>query len=156
MTPLPSTLPWTACIDGPDLVVSSVKATCFGGRYDQGDNGQTESGIPNLDNPEFLVALPIRSTEQATRQSPLAFRGPHIPWGTPVRVWRASEGEDSGVIARLADNGPDVSRFPEHALDFNPPLALHFARGFDPKKLADLWSGDGFSYRILGGAKWVS
>jgi hypothetical protein len=32
---------------------------------------------------------------------------------------------------------------------------LLFAPGFDPKKIADEWSGEGFSYRIIGGAKFA-
>lgn len=156
---LPSKLPWTAEIDGNDLVVRNVKATCFGGRYDSGDNGQTESGIPNNGTPKagaypMGVALPIRSLERATRDSPLAFKGPHIPWGTVVRVWKGDR-EADGVDCMLIDNGPDVHRYPDHALDLNPNVALTFAPGFNIRKVADLWSGEGFSYRIVGGAKFI-
>jgi hypothetical protein len=155
---LPSQLPWTAEINGDDLVVRNIRATCFGGAYDSGDNGQTESGILNdgTDPNLFGVALPIRSVESATMRSPLAFKGPHIPWRTFVMVWREVEGEASARKCILIDNGPDVSRFPLHALDLNPNVALLFAPGFDPKKIADEWSGEGFSYRIVGGAKFAS
>jgi hypothetical protein len=156
MNTLPSKLPWTAEIDGEDLVVRNIKATCFGGAYDFGDNGMTESGIQNRNNPAFLCALPIRSVEAATRDSPLAFKGPHIPWRTKIKVWRESQGEAYGVICLLADNGPDVSRYPDHALDLNPPAALFFDPLVDPRKIANTWTGDGFSYRVIGGSNYIS
>lgn len=156
MVNLPSKLPWTAEIDGADLVVRDVIATCFGGEYDKGDNGQTESGIPNRTNPAFLCALPIRSIEAATRNSPLAFKGPHIPWRTVVKVWRSSQDEETAIQCILADNGPDVSRFPTHALDLNPPAAQHFTPDVIIKTIANLWSMKGMSYRIIGGAKYIS
>lgn len=155
---LPSSLPWTAEVDGEDLVVRNIKATCFGGADDAGDNGETESGIMNNgSDPKLMgVALPIRSTEAATRNSPLAFKGPHIPWRTPVRVWREKDGEAAALTCILIDNGPRVSEYPTHALDLNPPAALYFSPDFDPKEVANKWGGDGFSYRIIGGAKWIS
>lgn len=158
---LPSKLPWTVEIDGDDLVVRGVHATCFGGAYDDGDNGKTESGVDNGGEPvadayPMGVALPIRSAERATRRSPLAFKGPHIPWGTIVKVWKAVYGEATAVDCILIDNGPDVSRYPTHAIDLNPNVVLHFAHGYDPKKVANDWSGDGYCFRIVGGAKWVS
>jgi hypothetical protein len=154
-------IPWVVLVDGNDLVVRNIRATCFGGQFDSGDDGQTESGVPNHGFPTadaypMGVALPIRSTEAATRNSPLAFKGPHIPWKTVVKVWREADGEESAVECVLIDNGPDVSKYPSHALDLNPNVALHFAPDFDPKKIADQWSADGFSYRIVGGAQYVS
>lgn len=149
--------PWTYAVDGADLLVIGIRATCFGGKFDSGDNGMTESGIWNDGRyPGLLgVALPIRSTESATKGSPLAFKGPHIPWFTPVMVWRGAD-ESKAVPCVLCDNGPDVSKYPDHALDLNPNVAAIFAPDFDPTKLANEWSGDDFSYRIIGGAKWIS
>ena len=156
MKKLPSKLPWTAEIDGNDLVVRNIKATCFGGPHDKGDNGRTESGIRNDGSNQLLLcALPIRSIEPATKASPLAFKGPHIPWRTPVLVWHGSN-ERGAVACLLADNGPDVSRFPTHALDLNPEAALKFSPNFDPREIANKWSMDGMSYRIIGGAKYIS
>lgn len=158
MTIKTSHCPWSVEVDGFDLVIRNVKATCFGGAYDAGDNGQTESGVINDGrNPRLMgIALPIRSTEAATRLSPLAFKGPHIPWLSICMVWRESEGEDGAIPTQLIDNGPNVLEFPSHALDFNPNVALHFSPDFDPKKLANDWSGEGFSVRIIGGARYVS
>jgi hypothetical protein len=159
MTPLRTPhCPWEVLVDGEDLVVRNVMATCFGGAYDAGDDGQTESGVPNDGRGPALLqcALPIRSTEEATRLSPLAFKGPHIPWKTPVKVWREAEGEATAITCLLTDNGPDVLHYPTHALDLNPVAAAHFAPNFDPRQLANKWGGVGFSYRVVGGAKWVS
>ena len=152
--------PGSCEVDGDDLVVRSIRATCFGGKFDTGDDGQTESGIlnngfPTADAYPMGVALPIRSTEAATRNSPLAFKGPHIPWKTVVKVWREADGEETAAECILIDNGPDVSSYPSHALDLNPNVALHFAPDFDPKKIANQWSDVGFSYRIVGGAKYI-
>ncbi len=154
---LASSLPWAPEIDGVDLVIRNVTGTCFGGDHDTGDNGQTESGIPTAGNPGLLgCALPIRSTERATACSPLAFKGPHIPWKTRVKVWREAEGEETAIELELVDNGPDVSRYPTHAIDLTPAAALHFAPGFDLRKIANSWSSAGMSYRIIGGARFAS
>ena len=154
-------IPWTVQIDGSDLVVRNILATCWGGKFDSGDDGQTESGVLNNGYPTahaypMGVALPIRSTEAATCNSPIAFKGSHIPWKIKVKVWREADGEQKAVECILIDNRPDVSKFPSHALDLNPNVVLHFAPKFDPKKVADQWSEHGFSYRIIGGAKYVS
>lgn len=157
MTTIPSKLPWTAEIDGEDLVVRNIKATCFGGQYDAGDNGQTESGkLNDGSDPKLMgIALPIRSTEAATRNSPLAFRGPHIPWETHVWVWKGDD-PNNGLDTILIDNGPNTLVYPTHALDCNPNVALHFSPGYDIRKIANEWSMDGMNYRIIGGAKFVS
>lgn len=152
--------PWQPEIDGPDIVVRGVIATCFGGRYDAGDNGQTESGVlndgsdPNL----FGVALPIRSTEAATRPSPLACASkPHIPWGSSVMVWRTADGEQTAIECTLIDNGPRVAKYPTHAIDLNPNVAHAFAPNFPVERLANDWESQPgeFSYRIIGGAKYL-
>lgn len=154
---LPSKLPWSVKVDGDDLVVTNIMATCFGGRWDKGDNGQTESGLKNDGTTtQFLVALPICSSESATKDSPLSFTGEHIPWSSIVRVWKTSEGESTAKEGLLADNGPDVQEYPDHALDMNPNMVLAFYPDLDPKQVANTWSGTGFSYRILGAAKYVS
>jgi len=150
-------IPWTYEIDGDDLVVRNVTATCFGGKFDKGDNGQTESGVMNNGGFEDVkqCALPIRSVEHATAGSPLAFKGPHIPWRTEVRVWRASESEETAISTILTDNGPDVSRYPTHAIDLNPAAAHEFTT-IPVERIANEWSSPGISYRIVGGAKWIS
>jgi hypothetical protein len=128
------------------------------GAHDAGDNGQTESGILNNgSDPKLMgVALPIRSIEKATKNSPLAFKGPHIPWETHVWVWKELDGADKGVDTILIDNGPNILKYPSHALDLNPNVVKHFSPYVDMQKVANQWSGTGFSYRIVGGAKWIS
>jgi hypothetical protein len=150
-------VPWVVEVDGPDLVVRGIRATCFGGGFDTGDDGQTESGVMNDGrNPSLLgVALPIRSIEASTRPSPLAFPGKHIPWLTPVTVWLEANGEQSAIRCILIDDGPDVLQYPDHALDLTVAAASHFAPGFPIKRLANEWSGRGFSYRIVGGAQYA-
>ncbi len=158
MNSLLSKLPWTAIIDGNDLVVHSITATCFGGAFDKGDNGQTESGDENDGNSttSYLVALPIRSIESATANSPLAFKGPHIPWNTQVNVWIESKGEQTALACKLADNGPDISKYPDHAIDLNPNVVLYFDPNQDIMQVANTWKMAGFSYRIIGGAGFIS
>lgn len=150
--------PWFAVVDGDDLVVRHIMATAFGGGYDAGDNGETESGVMNDGrDPKLLgCALPIRSTEEATRLSPLAFKGPHIPWNTKVRVWRDADGEDKGIECLLIDNGPDVLKYPTHALDLTVAAAMCFGPAMPARQIANRWGAVGMSYRILDGARWVS
>lgn len=150
--------PWSVEVDGDDLVVRNILATAFGGKYDSGDSGETESGVKNdgLDPSLMGIALPIRSTEKATAESPLAFKGPHIPWLTKVLVWKESKGESTAISTVLIDNGPNVLLFPSHGLDLNPNVAAKFAPNIDPKKIANQFSMSGMSYRIIGGAKYVS
>lgn len=151
-------LPWTYVVDGDDLVVRNIIATCFGGKYDKGDNGQTESGIPNDGRDLTLLgcALPIRSIERATAPSPLAFKGPHIPWGTKVKVWRERDGESKSITCVLIDNGPNVLLYPTHALDLNPNAARLFRPDIAFAKLANAFMETGMSYRVVGGAKHIS
>jgi hypothetical protein len=155
MPKLKSTLPWTATIDGDDLVVSSIMATCFGGAYDPQDDGKTASGIPNHGEDSTLmgVGLPVVKSAQHTKASPLAFK-PRIPWKTKVLVW-SGDAPQHVVECILIDNGPDVSHYPTHALDLNPNVVLKFEPTADPKRVAQSWSKPNFFYRIVGGAKFV-
>lgn len=158
MTLLPSKLPWTGKIDGNDIVITNVTATCFGGRWDKGDNGQTESGVLNNGSTALLqIALPIRSTERSTANSPLANpKKPHIPWLSKVMIWPANQPESTAKEAELTDNGPDVEEYPDHAMDFNPALVAAFYPSVDMKTVANVWSAPhGFSCRIIGGAAYV-
>lgn len=153
-------IPWSVEVDGDDLVVRNVTATAFGGGYDAGDSGDTESGVKNDGSNLTLMgcALPIRSTEAATKGSPLAFRGPHIPWGTQVKVWYqgiAVGHEEPSIIVSLLDNGPNTEKFPSHALDLTVFAASHFTQ-LPTNRIANEWEKTGMSYRVLGGAKWVS
>jgi len=149
--------PWIAIIDGEDIVVRNVFATCFGGGHDPGDNGETESGVPNDGRYPKLagVALPIRSIEHATAGSPLAFPGPHIPWHTKVLVWLESAGEETAIECGLIDNGPDELHYPTHALDVTVWVAQQFAKNIPLELLARFFGMTGLSFRIVGAAKYA-
>lgn len=143
-------------IDGKDIIMRNVIVTCFGGKFDLGDNGQTESGVMNDGRDPNLMgcALPIRSTEKATRNSPLANASkPHIPWGTEVRFWRGND-EKLAISTKLLDNGPDVASYPTHLGDLTEAAAAHFAPNMPRNKLANGFSAV-LSYRVVGGAKWI-
>lgn len=152
---------WAYEIDGADLVIRNITGTCFGGRFDKGDTGQTESGFNNSGNGSVEAntpqcALPIRSTEKATSGSPLAFKGAHIPWLSVVMVWREADGESTAIKTILTDNGPDYLNFPSHALDLNPPAVQKLGTRMALPALANSWSESGISYRIIDGARWIS
>jgi hypothetical protein len=155
MPKLKSNLTWTAAIDGNDLVVSSIEATCFGGAHDPQDNGKTASGIPNdgTDLTLMGVALPVVKSDKKTTASPLPFF-PRIPWKTKVIVWCGDDPSHT-VECILIDNGPDVADNPTHALDLNPNVILKFDPTADPMKIASSWSKPNFFYRIVGAAKFV-
>lgn len=149
-------IPWVVKVDGDDLVVRCVKVTAFGGGHDTGDDGRTESGLMNDGRDPHLLgcALPIRSTEAATRVSPLAFKGPHIPWQTNVRFWEGDDEQD-GVDTVLIDNGPDEVKYPTHAGDLTVYAASLFAPHIPIHEVANRFAMT-LSYRIIDGAKWVS
>ena len=153
-----SEVPWTVKVDGKDLVVEDILATCFGGKFDSGDDGDTASGVKNNGYPmagaaPLGVALPVELSSPKTDNSPLAFKK-QIPWKSKVKVWRKAAGESTAVNCILIDNGPNTVRYPSHALDLNPNVALLFAPDYNPKKIANGWSESGFSYRIIGAAKY--
>jgi hypothetical protein len=153
-------VPWTVKVDGRDLVVEDVLATCFGGKFDSGDDGNTASGVKNNGYPTagaepMGVALPVDLSSRRTNNSPLVFKK-QIPWKSKVKVWRKVDGESKAVNCILIDNGPNTVRFPSHALDLNPNVALLFAPDYDPKKVANDWSEGGFCYRIIGAAQYAS
>ena len=144
MTPLPGC--FTAYRDGSDILVpntSSINSGCivtaFGGVadvLDGSDNGETESGLNTaiksdghwIDTGLLGCALPIRSIESATAPSPLAFKGPHIPWKTLVRFWfgdeQAALASGAYIEVPLVDNGPDVLHYPKHIADLTPASVM--------------------------------
>lgn len=154
---IPSQLPWTPTVEGADIVVRNIFATCFGGDHDNADAGDTESGVKTRGHEATLFgcALPIRSVEKATEISPLAFPSTHIPWGTRVSVWVESEGEKTAFDVSLIDNGPNVLRHPSHALDLTPAAANRLRPSIPLTRAALLFSMNGLSYRIHGAAQYA-
>lgn len=158
---------WTYEIDGADLVVRNVTVTAFGGVQDVlsgADNGETESGVKTAVKVDGVwtdtwvkgCALPIRSIEAATRPSPLAFKGPHLPWKTLVKFWEgAAEPEQLECNTfPLLDNGPNVSRYPTHAADLTKSAAAYFS-DLPKNRLTSDFSMVA-SFRIMDGARWIS
>jgi hypothetical protein len=144
--------------DGNDILALNVIVTCFGGGYDSGDNGQTESGVLNDGSDPNLLgcALPIRSTEAATKGSPLACATkPHIPWGTLVRFWRADMPESTGITVKLIDNGPDVKKYPSHAGDLTVAAAAHFWPNTSRCLLPNNFEMR-LNYRVIGAVPYTS
>lgn len=151
---LPDEVPWDAYVVGNDIEVRNVIVTAFGGGFDRGDKGETESGVMNDGrNPKLMgCALPVKHNEAATRPSPFDFTPP-IPWGTRVEFWYKPDESDK-ITCTLIDNGPDVLKYPTHAGD----LCVYPASLFDPhiplRSMANAF-GMRLSYRILGAAQYV-
>ena len=147
------TWPFTATIDGDDIVVSNITITCFGGLDDPQDPGDTASGVNTKRNPTIAgVALPMNIGPRSphTQGSPI----PKLPWGTPVEV---TIGKFVSTPAKgVIDIGPGKQASKPgdpHALDLTPGAAQFFSP--DPlERLATNFEAQG-SYRIIGGAKFV-
>ena len=149
------TWPFFARIDGEDIVVDceGVFATCFGGAYDNEDNGETASGVSTKKPGVIGCALPVVASFKATSGSPLAFKT-RIPWQTPVDI------TIKGVTIKgvpLLDNGPAKSASKPgfaHAIDLTVAAAAQFATYVAPSKLADQFF-EPVSFRIKGAAKYA-
>ena len=162
---LPGCFP--AWIQGDDIIFSGV-VTAFGGIEDcesGADDGETEGNGPTAilkdgqwqDTGLLGCALPIRSIEAATINSPLAFKGPHISWGTLVKFWPLDEDEPAQAVGQntfpLVDNGP--ATWTHHVADLTKFAAAIFAPSMPADKLTDDFEMP-MNVRIIGGAKFVS
>lgn len=142
------TWPWTAQVDGDDILVIGVRATCFGGGDDTQDNGETASGVSTKDNPTLKAcALPMAyaGPSEALRKALGGSPIPKLPWRTPVQIM--SNGRT--LTVPVIDLGP--GKRTGNALD----LTIAAARFFDGAATAskfELWC----SYRIIGGAKFLT
>lgn len=139
--------PWTAEIEGDDIVVRGARATCFGGANDPQDSGDTASGISTKKNPDIkAVSLPMdyRGSNGPTRKALSGSPIPMVPWKTLVRVTRGEVSADLPVI----DLGP--AKRTGNALD----LTIAAARLFNPEASATNFEMR-CEYRILGGAKYA-
>ena len=139
--------PWSAHVDGDDILVIGVTATCFGGANDPQDSGETASGISTKLNPTLKAcALPLiysgthNALLKALGGSPL----PKIPWNTKVQVMAGGKCLTVPVI----DLGP--GKRTGNAID----LTLAAARFFKGNASATNFKIE-CSYRILGGAKYL-
>lgn len=139
------TWPFSAHIDGDDVVVVNCRATCFGGGADPQDSGETASGISTKDNPRMeACALPMNYTgangplRKALGGSPI----PRVPWRTLVEIMANGKKLTVPVI----DLGP--GKRTGNALD----LTIAAARFFKGNASATNFELT-CSYRILGAAK---
>ena len=144
------TWPWSAHVDGPDIIVVNARGTCFGGANDPQDSGETASGVSTRLHPDIVgCALPLiytgksRSLLAALGGSPL----PKIPWKTPVEITDAATGKT--IIAQLIDLGP--GKRTGNAID----LTMAAARLFNPRASATNFSLR-CHFRIRGAAKFLS
>lgn len=144
------TWPFTARVDGADVVVDDARITCFGGSNDPQDSGETASGISTRKNPDLAAcSLPMdgRMFSGLSKGERAALNGspiPRVPWKTIVRVTVAGKNLDVPVI----DLGPHKRT--GNALD----LTIAAARHFNPKASATNFKARG-SFRIFGAAKYV-
>jgi hypothetical protein len=162
---LPGCFP--AYVQGPDILIVGHVVSAFGGVEDVrdgDDDGKTESGEPTAievngvwqDTNVLGCALPIRSIEPATANSPLAFTGPHIPWKTPVKFWPGDiEPARADLVNTfpLLDNGPDTST--HHVADLTKAAAALFAPAMNRALLTRDFLMT-LNVRVIGGARWVS
>lgn len=142
------TWPWSAFVDGDDIVVLGARATCFGGSRDPQDSGETASGISTRLNPGLRAcALPMiytgknRSLLKALGGSPI----PKVPWKTMVAVTCGKITHKFPVI----DLGP--AKRTGNAIDLTVPAA----RLYDAKATATRFEMI-CDYRIIGGAKFLA
>lgn len=142
------TWPWSAHVDGNDIVVIGGRATCFGGSADPQDNGETASGISTKGNPTLKAcALPMayngpnKSLRAALGGSPI----PRLPWRTMVEVMANGQ----HLIVPVIDLGP--AKRTGNALD----LTIAAAQFFKSAATATNFELE-CSYRILGGAKYLT
>ena len=128
--------PFTAQVDGDDIVVRGVQATWFGGANDPQDNGETASGISTKKRPFVLgCALPLNYGPCAG--SPI----PKVPWGTKVEITHVATGDK--ITVPVIDLGP--SRGTGHAIDLTVAVFQLFAPLATGKIVVD--------YRVLGAAR---
>lgn len=149
--------PWTAEIDGDDIVIRNARATCFGGSDDPQDDGSTASGISTKANPELQAcSLPMNYTgpDGPTRRALIGSPIPMLPWKTMVRVTPnafqhpGTDDTPSYIDVPVIDLGP--ARDTGNAVD----LTIAAARCFIPSATASDFELR-CEVRILGGARYA-
>jgi hypothetical protein len=149
------TWPWTATVDGDDIVVQGI-ATAFGGDDDSQDDGSTASGFNTKGHSGLMAcSLPMRDDKlKALRGSPI----PRMPFGLHADGTRNPEGTWVAVTFDRLNNPPAVlpvidlgpGKRTGHVLD----LTVAAARLRDPGATANDFMAR-VTYRIIGGAKYV-
>lgn len=137
-------------VEGDDLVLRNVRATCFGGSHDTQDSGETASGVSTKDPSTLGVALPrnYNGSSAAVRR---ALQGSPIPEGlpfkTPVEITDHSTGR-TGIFPFI-DLGPNLDTTHNGA-----DLTVAAARMFRHDASATNF-GMVCDVRIIGGAKYI-
>lgn len=144
------TWPWTARIDGDDVVVDHCRMTCFGGSNDPQDSGATASGVSTKTNPLLAAcALPMdgrmfpglsRAEHGALDGSPI----PRVPWKTMVTV----VADGIKLTIPVIDLGP--GKRTGNALDLTIAAARLVKAGASATNFETFGS-----YRVIGAAKYI-
>ena len=146
-------------VDHPDIVVANTKATWFGGSNDPMDSGETASGYPTKGHPNLMgCSLPMRyeGRHKATRVALGGSPMPRMPFGiysngrpNKAGAWVRVTNNDTGntIVVPVIDLGP--ARWTGKGIDLT--IAAFKALGGSLRQgVMDV------SYRVLGGAKYVS
>jgi 3D (Asp-Asp-Asp) domain-containing protein len=143
------TWPWYAQVDGDDIIVQDVRATCFGGSADPQDSGQTASGISTKANPKLAACALPRAYTGNSPALIAALGGSPIPASVPFKSRVQVTCGDVTFIVPFIDLGP--GKRTGNAIDLTPAAA----RMINSKANARNFSAT-VSYRILGAAKYAS
>lgn len=145
------TWPWTAHVDGNDILVIGVRGTCFGGANDPQDSGETASGISTKKNPGLKAcSLPMdgRMFSRLSKAEHRALDGspiPKLPWHTKVEIMA----DGKHLIVPVIDLGP--AKRTGNAID----LTIAAARFFNSSASATNFEIQ-CSFRIIGGARYLT
>lgn len=157
-TPLPASdrFPFTVTVDGEDLVVRNVWATCFGGSADPQDEGETACGYLTRGHPDLLgCALPLDGYGVSSlKGSPL----PKMPFG--LRRDGTPRPGGAFVTVSMPQTGTVIESLP--VIDLGPKggtgnfidLSIAAARRFDHRASARNFKMR-VDVRILGGAAYL-
>lgn len=141
-----SRYPWTATVEGNDIVVTGQGATWFGGDDDPQDDGSTASGMSTKSNPQIMgCALPLDygtplSKENPCQGSPLK----KIPWFTNVVV--TNRANHASVTVKLIDLGPSAPPAAHAAIDLTQEAFTTLGGDLKAGRLL-------VDFRIINGAK---
>ena len=147
-------IPWRVRVDGPDLMVSNARVTCFGGSKDPQDNGETASGLSTKLFPWLpAMSLPMdalklrcsKAVHQALDGSPI----PLMSWGTLGVIETVAGQPVERFTLPLIDRGPDLTT--GNALD----LTVAAARLYKSNASATSFELINCTIRLLGAARFA-
>lgn len=145
------TWPFTATLEGGDIVVRGKMTTWFGGNNDNMDSGLTASGLSTKGHPDLMgCALPMQIGSRGkiefepTHGSPL----PKFPYETTiVKVWSAAT--NKVIMVPVIDLGPAKWACEKgQAIDLTQAAFLALGMPLSQGKAQ-------VDYRVIGGAKFI-